>query len=412
MRHGEMTEEEAAVHPQRHILTRALGCPPRSTRTCGRSSSARVTASCSAPTGCRTRSASTRWTRSCATSRIPTEAAQRLVDAANENGGADNITVIVVDVQVGEEGNGTRAKVTPLGFEAATLTVGVATHRAAGAAGAADAGAERPMRPMRRTRARTAPEPPGSPQPAPTPEGEPPTEATPALRPDDTLAPGSRLASAASRPRWRDRTTQRRVLPGPADRRRARGALDHAVPPPPGPRRDDEPPEKESRGARRRRLGIPRRVTFRVIGFVLLVAAVPVAAYYVLRWYAYDNWIVTLQGNQIVMKQGQPGGVLWFHPKVVDRTGQDTSEVLPVRRRRRDMPVSRSPRSSAQEYVCRSWRPRRRQRPRPRPPRPSRRPLPGSLASSPTTHHDDYGGDSPMIHTQGTSSHLRRSRPA
>ena len=25
MRHGEMTEEEAAVHPQRHILTRALG---------------------------------------------------------------------------------------------------------------------------------------------------------------------------------------------------------------------------------------------------------------------------------------------------------------------------------------------------------------------------------------------------
>src|ERR1700728_2481785 len=28
MRHGEMTEEEAAVHPQRHILTRALGVSP------------------------------------------------------------------------------------------------------------------------------------------------------------------------------------------------------------------------------------------------------------------------------------------------------------------------------------------------------------------------------------------------
>ena len=25
MRHGEMTEAEAAIHPQRHILTRALG---------------------------------------------------------------------------------------------------------------------------------------------------------------------------------------------------------------------------------------------------------------------------------------------------------------------------------------------------------------------------------------------------
>ena len=38
----------------------------------------------------------------------------------------------------------------------------------------------------------------------------------------------------------------------------------------------------------------------RVVLFVLLVAAVPVAAYYVLRWYAYDNWTVT--------SAGQPGG--------------------------------------------------------------------------------------------------------
>ena len=36
----------------------------------------------------------------------PAEAAQRLVEAANEHGGADNITVVVIDVQVGEEGDG------------------------------------------------------------------------------------------------------------------------------------------------------------------------------------------------------------------------------------------------------------------------------------------------------------------
>ena len=103
------------------------------------------------------------------------------------------------------------------------------------------------------------------------------------------------------------------------------------VPPPPGKRgRDDKPEGKESRGARRRRLGIPRRITPRVIGFVLLVAAVPVAAYYVLKWYAYDNWIVTSQGEQIVVKQGQPGGVLWFHPKVVDHTGFTTGQILPA----------------------------------------------------------------------------------
>ena len=66
-----------------------------------------------------------------------------------------------------------------------------------------------------------------------------------------------------------------------------------------------------------------------MIGFVILVAAVPVAAYYVLKWYAYDNWIVTAQGEQIVVKQGQPGGVLWFHPKVVDHTGFTTGQIDP-----------------------------------------------------------------------------------
>ena len=55
----------------------------------------------------------------------------------------------------------------------------------------------------------------------------------------------------------------------------------------------------------------------------------PVAAYFVLRWYAYDNWVVTVQGNQIVVKQGQQGGVLWFHPKVVDRTGYTVSQIDP-----------------------------------------------------------------------------------
>jgi len=56
---------------------------------------------------------------------------------------------------------------------------------------------------------------------------------------------------------------------------------------------------------------------------------VPVAAYFVLRWYAYDNWVVTLQGDQVVVTQGQQGGVLWFHPKVVDRTGVTTAVISP-----------------------------------------------------------------------------------
>ena len=59
------------------------------------------------------------------------------------------------------------------------------------------------------------------------------------------------------------------------------------------------------------------------------MAAVPIGAYYAIRWYAYDNWIVTTQGTQIVVKQGQQGGVLWFHPKVVYRSDHPTSDVPP-----------------------------------------------------------------------------------
>jgi hypothetical protein len=110
-------------------------------------------------------------------------------------------------------------------------------------------------------------------------------------------------------------------------------------------------PEKESRGARRRRLGIPRRVTFRVIGFLILVAGIAVAAYFVLRWYAYDNWIVTTEGDQIVVKQGQPGGVLWFHPRVVDRTGHTTSQIPPAAVGPVHAGVQESSLHAAQSYV-------------------------------------------------------------
>jgi hypothetical protein len=155
------------------------------------------------------------------------------------------------------------------------------------------------------------------------------TAIVPAVGQDETLAPGSRLAFgdepatlAETGPRS-DEFFMGTAASVPVARSTTR------VPPPPGNRPTEKPEGKESRGARRRRLGIPRRITPRVIGFVILVAAVPVAAYFVLKWYAYDNWIVTAQGEQIVVQQGQPGGVLWFHPKVVDHTGYTTGQIDP-----------------------------------------------------------------------------------
>ena len=111
MRHGEMTEEEAAVHPQRHILTRALGV------------SSEVDADMwelELRTGDRVLLCSDGLSNEVGTDEMadvlrevddPEEAARRLVEVANEHGGADNITVVIVDVQVGEDGDGAAAKV-------------------------------------------------------------------------------------------------------------------------------------------------------------------------------------------------------------------------------------------------------------------------------------------------------------
>jgi PPM family protein phosphatase len=304
MRHGEMTEEEAAVHPQRHILTRALGV------------SAHVEADMwelELRSGDRVLLCSDGLTNEVGSDEIadilrevddPELAAQELVDAANGHGGADNITVVVVDVQVGEEGDGTTAKVTPLGLvvPVAAATAAVPVVESAPAAephpdiqsGLSDA-----------------------------------TAVVPAVGQDETLAPGSRLvfgdepATLAETGPRSDEFFMGAAASVPVARSTTR------VPPPSASRATDKPEGKESRGARRRRLGIPRRITPRVIGFVILVAAVPVAAYYVLKWYAYDNWIVTAQGKQIVVQQGQLGGVLWFHPKVVDHTGFTTGQIDP-----------------------------------------------------------------------------------
>jgi PPM family protein phosphatase len=302
MRHGEMTEAEAAVHPQRHILTRALGVSSEVETDMWElhlRSGDRVVL-CS--DGLTNEVGMEDMTDVLVAVGDPNEAAERLVEMANEHGGSDNITVIVVDVQVGDDEEKAVSVVTPLGLDAPALG-----GAAAGAATASTNGAEVPA-------------------PAAVAAGGPGPDGAGSSEPsmDDTLAPGARLGFGDD--------TMTLAVEGPRSDEFFIGA---AVPvarsstrvPVESPLAAEAPSEKESRGARRRRLGIPRRVTFRVIAFVLLIAAVPVAAYFVIRWYAYDNWTVTLQGNQVVIKQGQPGGVLWFHPRIVEHTHKTTTDI-------------------------------------------------------------------------------------
>jgi protein phosphatase len=233
----------------------------------------------------------------------PEAAARRLVEVANEHGGSDNITVIVVDVQVGEDGSDAGSVVTPIGVGSAAgaaIALGGATAAASNGAGAA------------------APD-----VPAPAAGVYEESDIT-ALHLDDTLAPGARLGFGDEPKTLAVEGPHSDEFFIPANVPVARTSTPVPVETPPA---DDAQPEKESRRARRRRLGIPRRVTFRVMLFVLLIAAVPVAAYFVTRWYAYDNWTVTLQGDRVVITQGQPGGVLWFHPRLVEHTPYTTAGI-------------------------------------------------------------------------------------
>lgn len=119
-----------------------------------------------------------------------------------------------------------------------------------------------------------------------------------------------------------------------------------------GPGRAPQPPgERLSRRQRRRRAGIPPRVTVRVVLFLLLLAAVVAAAYGVIRWYATDNWFVTVDRDQLVIYQGRPGGLLWFNPKLVERTPVTTSEVLSIRLPALRADVDQTSLAAARSYV-------------------------------------------------------------
>jgi PPM family protein phosphatase len=343
VRQGELTEAEAAVHPHRHILTRALGvsldvdvdlwelrlhdgdrillCSDGLTNEVGTEQLAGTLASTAEPA----------------------EAARALVEAAVAHGGNDNVTVLVVDVLVADPDAAPAPDPVP---DAPAAADGLAPAGAAGAAGAAagivaGAGAA-----------------------APTGQATPPAVAAtdtdratqPAAAPDDsTTGVVAAQPAAAAQPVTDDQPAATGVVSGvlPADRPAVSdGASGQPEPSEPEP---EEPSRRERRRQRRqerRRTGTPRRLTFRVVLFVVLVLAVVGAAYGFLRWYATDNWYVTIEGKHLVIYQGRSGGLLWFKPTLVERTSVTTGEVLPTRLPLLAADVNEGSLANARHYVA------------------------------------------------------------
>ena len=114
---------------------------------------------------------------------------------------------------------------------------------------------------------------------------------------------------------------------------------------PPAPAQPAGPPGEHQRRPRLRvRAEKPaqqrprnRVLTVRVVAFVVALLVVLGLGAFGVGWYGRSGYFVGLQGSNLIVFKGRPGGVLWIQPTVADATGVTTDQVLP-----RHLPALRS----------------------------------------------------------------------
>jgi protein phosphatase len=75
-----------------------------------------------------------------------------------------------------------------------------------------------------------------------------------------------------------------------------------------------------------------RWLTWRVAAFVTALVLIVLVALGGTWWVARSTYYVGLQGDEVVIYRGRPGGVLFIDPTVEERTGLTATEVPPARR--------------------------------------------------------------------------------
>jgi PPM family protein phosphatase len=155
VRTGDLTEAEAAVHPHRHILTRALGAREDVTVDLWRIEPVRGDRFLLCSDGLSNELDEEQIEEVLSSVSDPQKAADLLVQAARTHGGSDNITAVVVDVVVGED-DGVAPAVTAVApdFAAPLETSQGFTQLTDGDDDPALAVAEEPSAPSRRERRR------------------------------------------------------------------------------------------------------------------------------------------------------------------------------------------------------------------------------------------------------------------
>ena len=268
VRSGELTPEEAAVHPHRHILTRALGIEPSIEPDCWE---------LDLEPGSRLLLCSDGLTNELGEQDIAKvlldeadaeKAASELVRLALHRGGIDNVTVVVLDVLAGETpAVSDDVVVIPVALSGVPVQASGAITEAVAltAAGGAAVSSSPAGQPVVAKGSLTVPM----------------TTAPPQV----LEVPSFRAVTRASRPM---------VLV------KAKGRKEH---------RD-------------------RIFTIRVALFVLVFAAILGSTAGVVVWFDKASFYVGLDRGYVTIFQGRPGGLLWLEPSVVERTTITPSDLL------------------------------------------------------------------------------------
>jgi serine/threonine protein phosphatase PrpC len=278
VREGSLSPDEAAVHPQRNILTRVLGVyddvpvdafavePRHGDRylLCSDGLFNEVPEEAIAAVLRRVPD--------------PADAADELVRQAREAGGRDNITVVVVDVV--DDGGRAETASAALGAQG-----GGATRAAPGIPGRSGAYADAD-------------------------EDHPPTRTA-------RHRPVGALTAREDHDTYRDED-------------------------------DYDEPEPRAGGQHARR---SRRLSWRVALFIVLIVALVGGALATIQWYGRSTYFVGLDGDQVAIYKGRPGGLLWIDPSLVEPTELEADRLPPSRRTEVENGKEMATLAAARHYV-------------------------------------------------------------
>ena len=324
---GHITAEEARTHPRRNIVTRALGIEPNVRADMWTMPIVRGDRFVLCSDGLVDEVPDNEIIELVASVEDPQALSEQLVALANNHGGRDNVTVVVVDVLDGADPPDPTEEFTVDPGWAATVTdatiwhddttgepgepdlpvptVGVPT-----ATGVAADGSPLAAPPTIASNSMPTVPPPAVPLGAPT---EPPAgplvgtfDATAPLGPPTTISPT--LPPATNGP----------TSPPSDDAVEGGHAGDHV------------PSRRERKQAAKLATPRRRRLTGGVFLFVVVLAAIVITTFTLVAVHARSGYFVGFNGDKVVIYKGQPGGVLWFKPTVERDSSLTRQDLAPA----------------------------------------------------------------------------------